>query len=504
MVKETMEAALATVQKEIQHQLWAHLRGPAIKGSEGIAGPASGDIGAVETWSIKVCLPDSRKVVVEMPSKGKGGTLGDIRTRIHQLSGIPLPLLVLYVSGPPEQLIRGHDKMPLVDCPGLLNRSTVSAKMRGAHAGGGEAGDGGHPEMSEGTRARADAHGGQNSKVTSVLNKATHAGVVPPTPVHAVALALHCLLVDAHFIPTAKEKGAGEVKGFAPPIRDVPEDKLVPSDWDMENSAVCFQYRRPDQSSATYVMRVMGIGPDKALVSLAERGGPPFSLEVSTTLLPPGGTLDAQGGDDFFKDLFALFRRDILHPALPHLAQAHAEDPPPQGHHPERDTGSGEAGGGRSDALPSPANVPIPIPDPYPSPYDENPLRVGQPSFPGPVPPDMDPSLFVPGRGGDFGGDIFPTRGGLPGPGGLMGPAHPMFGAGPGPRQPFQPRFDPYSPPTPGQPLGPGGPGVPGVPGGAGRGRGRGGEDDGRSQPGRPDHDHLKPPGNSPPGNMFF
>lgn len=51
----------------------------------------------------------------------------------------------------------------------------------------------------------------------------------------------------------------------------------------------------------------------------------------------------------------------------------------------------------------------------------------------------MGPTPFVPRRGGDFGGDLFPSSGGiggggggLPGPGGLLGPGHPMFGGGDG------------------------------------------------------------------------
>lgn len=53
-------------------------------------------------------------------------------------------------------------------------------------------------------------------------------------------------------------------------------------------------------------------------------------------------------------------------------------------------------------------------------------------------PPGVGPTPFVPGRAGDFGGDLFPGGGGgmggggLPGAGGLLGPEHPMFGGGGG------------------------------------------------------------------------
>lgn len=69
----------------------------------------------------------------------------------------------------------------------------------------------------------------------------------------------------------------------------------------------------------------------------------------------------------------------------------------------------------------------------YEDSYMENMGRFAGPAGVGPTP-------FVPGRGGDFGGDLFPSGGGfggeggggLPGPGGLLGPGHPMFGGGGG------------------------------------------------------------------------
>lgn len=53
----------------------------------------------------------------------------------------------------------------------------------------------------------------------------------PPSPLHAAALAVHCLLLSEGFVCTGQDDKAGAVKGFAPPVRDVPEDKLVPDRW---------------------------------------------------------------------------------------------------------------------------------------------------------------------------------------------------------------------------------------------------------------------------------
>lgn len=61
--------------------------------------------------------------------------------------------------------------------------------------------------------------------------QAARARVQPPSPLHAAALAVHCLLLSEGFVCTGQDDKAGAVKGFAPPVRDVPEDKLVPDRW---------------------------------------------------------------------------------------------------------------------------------------------------------------------------------------------------------------------------------------------------------------------------------
>lgn len=61
--------------------------------------------------------------------------------------------------------------------------------------------------------------------------KAVRARVTPHSPLHAAALALHCLLLSEGFVCTGQDDKAGTVKGFAPPVRDVLEDRLVPDRW---------------------------------------------------------------------------------------------------------------------------------------------------------------------------------------------------------------------------------------------------------------------------------
>lgn len=66
------------------------------------------------------------------------------------------------------------------------------------------------------------------------------ATVVPPSALHAVGLALHCVLLDEGFVCTGKDDGndaacgGGQktaTKGFAAAVRDVDEERLVPDRW---------------------------------------------------------------------------------------------------------------------------------------------------------------------------------------------------------------------------------------------------------------------------------
>lgn len=308
--------------------------------------------------------------------------------------------------------------------------------------------------------------GGPLSPTGAVLHKAARARVEAFSPLHAAALALHCLLVSEGFVCTGQDDKAGAIKGFAPPVRDVPEEKLVPDNWDADGAVVSFRYRLPATPGKVYLFKTTSSGKGgSTLFHLAQREGDMRTAGMDLAALD-GSDQAYFENESFFEGFFATFRREILHYFLPERTDS--PDPPL----------------GRD--------------------MDEcDPLRAGPPRFAGP--PGVGPTPFVPRRGGDFGGDLFPSSGGiggggggLPGPGGLLGPGHPMFGGGDGAGY-MQPRFDPYGPSMPGQPWGPG---VPGGPGRGGVGRGGPGRGSDRGPDGGPDNDHLPPPQGS--DNMFF
>ncbi|CAM9243007.1 unnamed protein product [Ectocarpus sp. 4 AP-2014] len=410
---------------------------------------------------------------------------GHLETASASVSRLPAGLVKRRL----EEALKGIDTEVQSQLWGHL-RSNSGGNAGGAEQGGVRA----VPAMTA-TSASGSAAGGEGSSTPSdsatgvVLSKAYRARVTPKSALHASALALHCLLLTEGFVCTGQDDKAGAIKGFAAPVRDVPQEKLVPDRWDADLSAVSFRYRRPDCTGKVYLFKaVAGGGPVQFL--LGEKGGEIQSADVDLEPLEQCGPKFFES-EDFFETLFSVFRREVLaHGAPPVVA------PPPQS--------------ARGETVPAPDRNFSPSTSGNPRPAipgtaaeDDDPLRVGPPRFAGP--PGVGPTPFLPGRGGDFGGDLFPSGvggpaggggGGLPGPGGLLGPGHPMFGGGSGAGY-MEPRFDPYGPPIPGQQ--PWGPGVPGRGGGGRGGPAQGGP---RGPPGGPDNDHLRPPGGS--GDMFF
>ncbi|CAM9385044.1 unnamed protein product [Choristocarpus tenellus] len=350
-----------------------------------------------------------------MPSTGGDGTLRDLRARISVLCGIPPQEQVLSASGLPEELVGGDPSTPLKDCPGLSNQAQLSLRKATPT-----------PAQREGRGVVAVGGGGDGgmSETWLVLSKAIQAGVVPVTQVHQVGASLHCLLISRGFVCTAEVEGTGAVKGFAPPMKDVTEHQLVPTGWDADAVAVRFRYRRPDTCGTSYILSVLEVDASKVLVTMVKKGEAPHITDVDTSPLSNGEGLVVQD-EGFYEALFGQFQRDVLLRILPPGALPRDASPPQQ-------SPIGQGGERRG------SNPLVSEPGPGPTqglfPDEDDPLRVGPPRFGGPpVPPGMDHTPFLPGRRGDFDGDLFPGGlRGLPGPGGLAGPDHPMFGGGGG------------------------------------------------------------------------
>lgn len=76
----------------------------------------------------------------------------------------------------------------------------------------------------------------------------------------AIVLAVHALLLREGFSCIAVEEQNGKgPKGFAPPVRVVPESKLVPPRWNADTGACTFQYRHNTKPGKEFQVMMMMI-----------------------------------------------------------------------------------------------------------------------------------------------------------------------------------------------------------------------------------------------------
>lgn len=318
---------------------------------------------------------------------------------------------------------------------------------------------------------------GLGGKAEGLLEKANVPAV---TELHSLALVLHCLLLEKGFIAThVEDSGKPALRGFAPPVRDLPNGQLVPPQWNQQKGVASFTYRHPSLNGKEHQLTVVEV-ESTAQVHFGEKTG-----EVSYADLSVSEYGEAQKGNkETGKAYYDKLRKTIeglVYEVCPILAPK-SQTPSAENTNTNRITEerSRPQQQQRGDT------------------YD--PMRIGperRPRFEPPpygMGPGVPPGGFIPvggpGNGGDFSGDLAPG-GGPWGGGGLMGPNHPAFGLPPGTGLP-QPRFDPYGPPPSGLWRGP-------EPPGQGRGRGRGG-----NMFGDPNPDHLPPPGGFGGGDMYM
>jgi hypothetical protein len=392
---------------------------------------------------------------------------------------------------------------------------------------------------------------------TVVVHRAslvTDATIAISTVHHALALALHCGLLDLGLVCTgASDAGVPgtATAGFAPPHRDVPPTLLVPPGWVGPDGASFFfryQFRAAGPvrgpAAAVPTVLVVALAAGRSLVVHAKRSGAgagavaDVTLELDTTrfihpsdpvtlgaqetaasrpldglrsLLRPlttseAGTAFAQTlAKGLFEPLLGAGKPGEREKAERDAAEAAAQ----RAESNRRGVGSAGVGGGGIPAGPGAGagsglfGVPAPLTGVRPGDFD----RDLYPDFGAAA-----PGHLIGGGGGFLGRG----GGGLEGGGNLVGPSHPLFqpnfggpmpGLGGGYGGPLPPgvppgaRFDPFMPP-----------GVMG--GGAGRGRGggrggRGGRGGGGPAPFGPNPDHMPPPGfggedDGPPPEMYM
>lgn len=308
-------------------------------------------------------------------------------------------------------------------------------------------------------------------------------------PWQALAVALHSTLRSKllDFRCTGKEEEQSAPGGFAPPVRELSETQFLPSNTWSNPSHIALRYRKAGTGAMVLTVTEIRGENNEASITVAfgssqstESAAEPLQFKIAEHVNLESWNRASNGGKAIppslhYKHLstfLALFcqRFDVgtIQDSNDASVTNEAESLP----YVDRSIA----------ALPRPdpaSALPTTIPPPYHRPVEPWMREQHQT-------PTIDSAfggLRVPGRG-DFSGDLMP--GGLqvdPLHGGnLMGPGHPMFGAGGVGPHGMTPRFDPFGPQQPDM--------------GSTRGGGRG-------SGGNPNPDHMRPPNNLN-NNMFM
>ena len=290
------------------------------------------------------------------------------------------------------------------------------------------------------------------------IQRITTNNLWPSNSREALYLVLHSFMLDEGFICIVELKST--VPGFAPPVREMPKDKLIPDGWNGDLSSFSFMYKHVVKPGKQFSLTCVQVSNDLVMMTLSERSGDSFSTEISIQNYVNESKLNISSEE---RDLNIIYdNMDELKTKIKSMVYQLCPKLKPSDPLSSSSQQSNES-------FPGPVPTFQPRGDPYP--YNPYPHRPEIPVIGGgdlhPFPGLIDP---FPGSG------LYPR-----GDGNLMGPNHPFFDPNGSQGILPQPRFDPFLPPT-----GPHGPNV-GPFGGRGRGRGR-------PAPGEPNPDHLRPP----------
>ena len=109
-----------------------------------------------------------------------------------------------------------------------------------------------------------------------------------PSAHHAVAAALHALVLQAGYVCTGSDAGATAVPGFAPPVRDLPPRQFLPAGWSAGSGGeVQLRYRHAEDRRAVLKSAFGPAGGGGAFRLTLRHGAAAASLE-GTSPSPEG------------------------------------------------------------------------------------------------------------------------------------------------------------------------------------------------------------------------
>jgi hypothetical protein len=120
---------------------------------------------------------------------------------------------------------------------------------------------------------------GTSNITSNGLDRISNNNLWPSSPREALFLIVHSFMLDEGFICIVEMKST--VPGFAPPVREMPKDKLIPDGWNNEMSSYSFMYKHVIKPGKQFSLTCVQASDDIVMITLSERSGDSFSTEIN-------------------------------------------------------------------------------------------------------------------------------------------------------------------------------------------------------------------------------
>lgn len=227
-------------------------------------------------WRLKIRTPDSQTIVLAAVSPHS--TMRELRSLIESSVDRPLDIVRLRVASTGSAWGTFDEKT--IQACSIQNNDVLTVE---AKTGSGAKASAAGPSTSANA---ATAAGGGTATAAPITAPPTGLGriprtLLPQTRFECLVLALHCHMLDAGFTCVAEVK-QNQVSGFAAPVREVPEARLLPDQWNHDPALCAVMYKHRALPGKHYSLSVilLDAASEQVLVTLSQKGGNSLTAEL--------------------------------------------------------------------------------------------------------------------------------------------------------------------------------------------------------------------------------
>jgi hypothetical protein len=116
-----------------------------------------------------------------------------------------------------------------------------------------------------------DVHSDPLQNHSVILQRLNLHEIYPNSPLELVFLGLHCCLLDLSFVVLITDENI--VPGFAPPLKELPRDRLLPSNYSKNSTAFSLTYKHKAKFGKLFSFTVLGLGEAACVASFSMKNG---------------------------------------------------------------------------------------------------------------------------------------------------------------------------------------------------------------------------------------